>query len=77
MLADMGTASAIDLADFNVTVEMPLKAIVRGFPHAVVPVTWTNRQTGISKLNLKEMGSCTRRCPAATTSATTAKPSPL
>ncbi len=42
---------------FNLTVEMPLKAIVRGFSFAVVPISWTNRQTGISKLKIKEMGS--------------------
>jgi len=42
---------------FNLTVEMPLKAIVRGFPYTVVPITWTNRETGVSKLKLKEMGS--------------------
>jgi dolichol-phosphate mannosyltransferase len=42
---------------FNLTVEMPLKAFVRGFNFAVVPVTWTNRRFGTSKLRLTEMGS--------------------
>jgi len=42
---------------FNLTVEMPLKAFVRGYNFAVVPVTWTNRRYGVSKLNLQEMGS--------------------
>jgi dolichol-phosphate mannosyltransferase len=42
---------------FNLTVEMPLKAIVRGYSYAVVPISWTNRKTGVSKLKLKEMGS--------------------
>ncbi len=42
---------------FNLTVEMPLKAIVRGYTFAVVPVTWTNRRYGESKLRLNEMGS--------------------
>ena len=42
---------------FNLTVEMPLKAIVRGYNFAVVPVSWTNRQHGVSKLRLQEMGS--------------------
>lgn len=42
---------------FNLTVEMPLKAIVRGYDFAVVPVTWTNRRYGESKLDLREMGS--------------------
>lgn len=42
---------------FNLTVELPLKAIVRGYSYAVVPICWTNRKTGISKLKIKEMGS--------------------
>jgi dolichol-phosphate mannosyltransferase len=42
---------------FNLTVEIPLKAVVRGFNFAVVPVNWTNRQHGESKLRLQEMGS--------------------
>jgi len=42
---------------FNLTVELPLKAVVRGFTYAVVPVTWTNRRHGDSKLRLNEMGS--------------------
>jgi len=42
---------------FNLTVEMPLKAIVRGYSYAVIPISWTNRKTGISKLKVKEMGS--------------------
>ena len=41
---------------FNLTVEMPLKAVVRGYSFAVVPVTWTNRRYGESKLRLHEMG---------------------
>jgi dolichol-phosphate mannosyltransferase len=42
---------------FNLTVEMPLKAIIRGYTYAVVPICWTNRKTGMSKLKIKEMGS--------------------
>ncbi|MGO9753233.1 MAG: glycosyltransferase family 2 protein [Solirubrobacteraceae bacterium] len=42
---------------FNLTVEIPLKAIVRGYNFAVVPISWTNRQHGESKLRLQEMGS--------------------
>jgi dolichol-phosphate mannosyltransferase len=42
---------------FNLTVEMPLKAIVRGHSYAITPISWTNRTTGTSKLSLKEMGS--------------------
>ncbi|MEO1671925.1 MAG: glycosyltransferase [Cyanobacteria bacterium J06631_2] len=42
---------------FNLTVEMPLKAIVRGYSYTTIPITWRNRQTGVSKLKIKEMGS--------------------
>ena len=42
---------------FNLTVELPLKAIVRGHSYAVMPISWTNRAAGSSKLSLKEMGS--------------------
>lgn len=42
---------------FNITVELPLKAIVRGYTYAVIPITWRNRRTGIAKLKIKEMGS--------------------
>lgn len=41
---------------FNLTVEMPLKAIVRGYKFKVVPISWFNRTTGVSKLKIKEMG---------------------
>ncbi|MFY7827029.1 MAG: glycosyltransferase family 2 protein [Flectobacillus sp.] len=42
---------------FNLTVELPLKAYVRGYSYAVVPNSWTNRKYGESKLKIKEMGS--------------------
>jgi dolichol-phosphate mannosyltransferase len=42
---------------FNLTVELPLKAIVRGHSFAVMPISWTNRSAGTSKLSLHEMGS--------------------
>jgi dolichol-phosphate mannosyltransferase len=42
---------------FNLTVELPLKAIIRGYSYAVVPNTWTNRREGVSKFQIKEMGS--------------------
>ena len=42
---------------FNLTVELPLKTIVRGYSWTVMPITWRNRRTGTSKLELKEMGS--------------------
>jgi dolichol-phosphate mannosyltransferase len=42
---------------FNLTVEMPLKAVTRGHTFQVIPITWTNRRSGVSKLRLQEMGS--------------------
>ncbi len=42
---------------FNLTVEMPLKAIVRGHTYTVIPTNWTNRTSGEAKLAMKEMGS--------------------
>jgi dolichol-phosphate mannosyltransferase len=42
---------------FNLTVELPLKAIVRGYSFSVIPIGWRNRTEGVSKLRLKEMGS--------------------
>ena len=42
---------------FNLTVELPLKAVVRGNSYAIVPISWTNRTSGESKLRLQEMGS--------------------
>ena len=42
---------------FNLTVEIPLKAIVRGFSWKVVPISWKNRRFGKAKLKIKEMGS--------------------
>jgi dolichol-phosphate mannosyltransferase len=42
---------------YNLTVELPLKAIVRGYSYSVIPNNWTERRQGISKLKIKEMGS--------------------
>jgi len=42
---------------FNITVELPLKAIVRGFRFSVIPITWKNRRSGQAKLKIQEMGS--------------------
>lgn len=42
---------------FNLTVELPLKAIVRGYSWKVIPITWRNRRSGVAKLKIKEMGS--------------------
>ena len=42
---------------FNLTVEIPLKAIVRGYSWTTMPITWRNRRSGTAKLKIKEMGS--------------------
>jgi dolichol-phosphate mannosyltransferase len=42
---------------FNLTVEIPLKAIVRGYTWTTIPISWHNRKHGVAKLKIKEMGS--------------------
>ncbi len=42
---------------FNLTVELPLKAMVRGYRWETVPITWRQRKIGVSSLHLQEMGS--------------------
>jgi len=42
---------------FNVTVEMPLKCITRGYTYSVVPTSWHGRKFGVSNLKIEEMGS--------------------
>jgi dolichol-phosphate mannosyltransferase len=42
---------------FNLTVELPLKAIVRGYSYEVIPIRWEQRARGTSSLRLQEMGS--------------------
>ena len=44
-------------AHFNLTVEIPLKTMVRGYTWTVLPITWRNRRTGEAKLKIQEMGS--------------------
>jgi dolichol-phosphate mannosyltransferase len=41
---------------FNLTVELPLKTIVRGYSWAIIPISWRNRRAGVAKLKIKEMG---------------------
>lgn len=40
---------------FNITVELPLKAIIRGFSFAVVPIEWHGRESGVSKYNIRQL----------------------
>jgi len=42
---------------FNITVELPLKAVVRGYSFTIIPITWRNRRHGVAKLKIREMGS--------------------
>lgn len=42
---------------FNLTLELSLKAIIRGYTFVVLPNSWTNRKYGVSNLKIKEMGS--------------------
>jgi dolichol-phosphate mannosyltransferase len=42
---------------FNLTIEIPLKALVRGYSYAILPISWRNREIGVSSLKLKEQGS--------------------
>jgi len=42
---------------FNLTVELPLKSFIRGYKFEIVPISWHNRKTGVSKLRIREMGS--------------------
>ena len=42
---------------FNLTIELPLKAIIRGYSYEIIPNSWQNRQHGVSKLKIREMGS--------------------
>lgn len=42
---------------FNLTIELPLKAIIRGYSYKILPNSWTNRKFGESKLKIREMGS--------------------
>lgn len=51
------TAQPLLSNQFNLTVELPLKAVARGHEFTVIPISWTNRATGQSKLRLQEMGS--------------------
>lgn len=38
---------------FNITVEIPLKAIVRGYSYAIIPINWRGRKSGVSKHNIR------------------------
>jgi dolichol-phosphate mannosyltransferase len=41
---------------FNLTIELPLKVIIRGYSYSIVPNSWKNRKFGKSNLKIREMG---------------------
>ncbi|MGB2879804.1 MAG: glycosyltransferase family 2 protein [Candidatus Omnitrophota bacterium] len=41
---------------YNITIELPLKALIRNFSIATVPINWYGRESGVSKLKIQEMG---------------------
>jgi len=40
---------------FNITVELPLKAIIRRFSYTVIPISWYGRQSGVSKYKIRKL----------------------
>ncbi len=42
---------------FNLTVELPLKSIIRGYRYEIIPISWHSRRTGTAKFKIREMGS--------------------
>ncbi len=40
---------------FNISAEIPLKAINRGFKAAQIPINWYGRKSGISKLKIRQI----------------------
>lgn len=45
----------LESCDFNITVELPLKAYRRRFKIIQIPINWKGRKTGLSKLKIKEV----------------------
>ena len=42
---------------FNLTLELPLKTIIRGYSYTAIPNSWNGRKTGTSAFRIKEMSS--------------------
>ena len=40
---------------FNIFLELPLKIISRKMKYKIIPISWTNRKTGNSKFDIKEL----------------------
>lgn len=45
----------LSACDFELNVELPIKAVLRGFRYEVIPVSWTSRKKGLSKLAIHRM----------------------
>jgi dolichol-phosphate mannosyltransferase len=43
--------------NFNIFLELPLKIISRKYNYKIIPISWKGRVTGISKFNIRELGS--------------------
>ncbi len=50
------TVMPIEALYFNVTVELPLKAVVRGYNFCTIPISWYGRRSGLSKMKIRELG---------------------
>lgn len=48
--------SPLQAAHFNITIEMSLSALIRGYAIATIPISWSGRTWGSSNLRLREMG---------------------
>lgn len=48
--------SPLHACHFNITIEMSLSALIRGYKIATFPITWSGRTWGQSNLRIREMG---------------------
>lgn len=46
----------IEAREFNITLEVPLKAYIMGFTKTQIPVNWYGRESGVSKLRISQIG---------------------
>ena len=53
----LGTIQPLSCKDFDITIELPLKAKLEGLRISEAPVTWQGRVSGISNLRLGKMAS--------------------
>ncbi len=48
--------SPLQAAHFNITIEMSLSSLIRGYRIAAIPISWSGRTWGQSNLKLRKMG---------------------